>query len=62
VSVEIKIITALKFSGGKLHDLAALGFSVVTFLHGSIKMQINNMGKYIILFEVLKSHIANRRL
>jgi len=35
VSVEIRILKALKFSGGKL-DLTALGFSVLTFLHGGI--------------------------
>ena len=45
MNVEIKILKALKYSGGKLrphstgflsYNLTALGFLVVTFLHGGV--------------------------
>jgi len=38
VSVEIRILKALKFQAGS-YDLTALGFSVVTFLHGGIEIK-----------------------
>ena len=58
LSVEIRILKALKYSGRNIwpystgflsFDLTALGFSFVTFLHGGIDTKFTNNIKYVFI-------------
>jgi len=46
VSVEIRILKALKFSGGKLYGLTALGSSVVPLQHSVFLFKLSCMEVY----------------